>query len=283
MERVAFLIEQTGERVFAMTNPDELTFERQSGVSMRRRNDRPLAPARRTDDPMILTGGGITDLKLNLLFDVDLLSRTSTTFAQAPDFRTNLEAPPAHALSRQTVPEGKRAPDVAGTGESQLTITDVRELSGPLWHLAENGSQGNVTEGPGLVHFIWGAAWNVPCIVLSVAERFDQFSDDGTPLRSWVRIHLRRTQLPAPGETTQRPAPAAAAGMRGGSTSMPESVVVTDPTSGSRPDLMCDGVYGDLTLLHSWLRFNRVDDVWSLDPGQVLQTPPASSLRDQAE
>ena len=288
MERVAFLIEQSGERVFAMINPDELTFERQSGVSMRKRHERPLASARRTDDPMIYVGGGVTELKLNLLFDVDLLSRSSPSFAQAPDFRTNLQAPPAHARTRLSIPQDSETAvvdaDTISAPSAQLAITDVRELSGPLWRLTENGVEGAVTDGPSVVHFIWGAAWNVPCIAISVAERFDQFAADGTPLRSWVRIHLRRTHLPmrrdrAPGLSLSPQL--ASSGLRSDA-SLPESVVLTDTASSSRPDTLCDSIYGDMRLLHPLLDFNGIDDFWSLDPGFTLMTPPASVLREQA-
>lgn len=286
MERVAFLIEETGERVFAMINPDELTFERQAGVSMRQRHERPLAPARRSDDPMIYAGGGITDLKLSLLFDVDLLARSSPSFSQPPDFRRNLQAPPIEGRTPVAVsPDGAPGPDQlpAGPPGEPLSIKDVRELSGPLWRLAENGDEIAPSEGPAIVNFIWGAAWNVPCIVISIAERFDQFSSDGMPLRSWVRVHLRRTRLPkrpprAP-DLFVAPQPARAAPRS--DASLPESVVLTDPTSSSRPDLVCDSVYGDLRLLHGLLAFNNIDDFWSLERGHRLITPPAAALRDQ--
>jgi hypothetical protein len=59
----------------------------------------------------------------------------------------------------------------------------------------------------------------------------------------------------------------------------PESVVLTDPTSSSRPDLLCDKLYGDLGLLRPLLEFNDIDDFWSLEPGRTLVTPPASTLK----
>jgi hypothetical protein len=285
VERVAFLIEDSGERVFAMINPDELTFERRSGVGVRRRDEMPLASTHRSDDPLIFVGGGVTDIKLNLLFDVDLMARSSPSFSQAPDFRTNLQAPPAVARSPVTVP-GDDAPDAApeiavSQPSAQPSVTDVRDLSGPLWRLTENGDAGAPTAGPPVVYFIWGAAWNIPCIALSVAERFDQFAADGSPRRSWMRIHLRRTQLPTRAEP--EPAPALisrrAAGGAAGEAQQPESVVLTDPTSSSRPDLLCDRLYGDMRLLHPLLRFNDIDDFWSLEPGRTLLTPPLSTLK----
>jgi hypothetical protein len=38
------------------------------------------------------------------------------------------------------------------------------------------------------VRFVWGRAWNVPGVVTEVAERFDRFAPDGSPLRSWLRL-----------------------------------------------------------------------------------------------
>lgn len=285
MERVAFLIEDSGERVFAMINPDELTFERRSGVGLRRRDELPLAAARRSDDPLIVVGGGITDIRLNLLFDVDLLARSSPSFSQAPDFRTHLQAPPASVRSPVSVggeDDSDSALELAASqAQPQQTITDVRDLSGPLWRLTENGDAGAPTAGPPVVHFIWGAAWNIPCIAMSVAERFDQFAADGSPRRSWMRIHLRRTQLPTRTDSdaelalvSRRPSTANAA-----EAPQPESVVLTDPASSSRPDLLCDKLYGDMRLLHPLLKFNDIDDFWSLEPGRTLVTPPAAMLR----
>ncbi len=163
------------------------------------------------------------------------------------------------------------------------TVTDVRDLSGPLWRLTENGADA-ASVGPPIVYFIWGAAWNVPCVAISVAERFDQFSADGTPLRSWVRMRLRRTHLPS--NTAHAPelsiSPVRTSGGRRGLESLPESVVLSDPTTSSRPDLICDSVYGDLRLLHPLLQFNDIDDFWSLEPGRALVTPPASVLRNES-
>lgn len=287
MERVAFLT-PAGDRVFAMINPDELTFERQAGLRPRLYNERPLAAVRRSDDPLIYVGGGVTDLKLNLLFDVELQARSTPSFSQPPDFRTNLQAAPAEGRAPVAMPPDEDSIEgvaVASTPPSTpLAITDVRDLSGPLWRLAENGAVDALTGGPPVVYFIWGAAWHVPCIALSIAERFDRFSPDGTPLRSWVRIHLRRTHLPERTArardislTPRRPDAAARTEV-----SLPESVVLTDPTSSSRPDLICDSVYGDLDLMHALLAFNDIDDFWSLEPGQVLATPPPSVLRESS-
>lgn len=288
MERVAFLIERTGERVFAMINPDELTFERQSGVAMRSRRRQPLATARRSDDPLIVTGGGVTDLKLNLLFDVDLLSRRNAGFSQAPDYRQNIHAPP----SRGRTPLSSSTEDSAASVQEQPmepepVISDVRTLSRPLWSLTENDDGDPTASGPPVVNFIWGSAWNIPCIAISVAERFDFFSREGEPLRSWMRIHLRRTARPDLAQVSSEPSSAATDlalardPFSDGAASASDSLVVVDPVSSSRPDLLCNGIYGDTRLIHPLLEYNDIDDFWAIEPGRVLMTPPASVLREQ--
>ena len=72
VERVAFLVEESGARLDCLLNPETLEVGRLAGV-------RPWASAPRltgaglADDPLHLTGGGRTEPTLDLLFDVDLV------------------------------------------------------------------------------------------------------------------------------------------------------------------------------------------------------------------
>jgi Contractile injection system tube protein len=72
MERVAFLLEETGERLACMLNPESLTVRRLAGVQARRSVGGVLTGAGLSDDPLLYTGGGMTELHLDLLFDVSL-------------------------------------------------------------------------------------------------------------------------------------------------------------------------------------------------------------------
>lgn len=79
MERVTFLIEATGERIGCLLNPNTLVMRRTAGV-------RPLPPSIGqlagngiSDDPLLHTGGGRTEIELDLLFDVGLAGSTITT------------------------------------------------------------------------------------------------------------------------------------------------------------------------------------------------------------
>lgn len=145
MERVAFLIEDTGEHIGALLNPETVVMSRTAGVEPRRSSGGRMTGAGMADDPLLFTGGGHTELRMDLLFDVDL----------AP---------------------------------SQLAVTDVRQMTRPIWSLAENSAEVERQRRPPLVRFVWGRAWNVPGIVTEVAERFDRFAPDGSPLRSWMRL-----------------------------------------------------------------------------------------------
>src|SRR6476469_10829667 len=95
MERIVFLVEGTGERLGALLNPDTVVMRRYAGVRPRNSMSGPLAGAGLSDDPLLFTGGGRTELELELLFDTSVMEITP-----AP--------------------------------------TNVRELTGPIWDLAEN-------------------------------------------------------------------------------------------------------------------------------------------------
>jgi hypothetical protein len=154
MERVAFLIEASNERLGCLLNPESLSLRREAGINSRASATGRLSGAGLSDDPLIYTGGGVTELDLDLLFDVSL----------------------------------------AG---SSIVSEDVRDLTRPLWNLAENSAPGSRDYGrPPVVRFIWGKAWNIPGVVVAVAERLEQFSQSGQPRRSWLRLRLRRVAEP---------------------------------------------------------------------------------------
>lgn len=199
MERVAFLIEATGERLSCLLNPESVTFQRSSGVRQRHDRSGIMMGAAATDDPLIATGGGVTELTLNLLFDTEV-AESMTPGAQdiaaheqpragLPATPATGEAAPATAPARMPLPQ--RSPD-------------VRELTRPFWNLSENGTISSGTGGPPVVRFIWGRAWNVPGVIIAVAERLERFGADGAPQRSWMTLRLRRV----PDSATTRAAPA---------------------------------------------------------------------------
>jgi hypothetical protein len=73
MERVAFLVDGTGERIDCLLNPETFEVRRLAGVRPRSTTGGQLVGAGQADDPLQFTGGGRTELLLDLLFDVALV------------------------------------------------------------------------------------------------------------------------------------------------------------------------------------------------------------------
>jgi len=151
MERVTFLVEDTHERITALLNPSSVV-QRRSAV-LRERRSLPAGPAGAStffDHGPVVTGGAVTEMELDLLFDTSL----------------------------------------AG---SSFEADDVRALTEPLWRLAESreAARTGALELPQL-RLIWGKAWNVPAVVVALAERLEHFDASGAARRSWLRLRLRR-------------------------------------------------------------------------------------------
>src|SRR6185503_19839154 len=60
---------------------------------------------------------------------------------------------------------------------------------------------------PPTVVFVWGKAWRIPGVVLSVAEKLEHFTPEGLPRRSWLRMKFRRVDAGSP-VTPAAPPPA---------------------------------------------------------------------------
>jgi hypothetical protein len=73
MERIAFLVVHSGERISCLLNPESLVVRRRAGLAPRRSIGGMLTISGGHDDPLLYTGGGSTELELDLLFDVSLL------------------------------------------------------------------------------------------------------------------------------------------------------------------------------------------------------------------
>jgi hypothetical protein len=117
MERVAFIIEASGERVGCLLNPETFEVRRRAGVALVPEDASRLAGRRRRDDPIFFTGGGITELELSLLFDVQL-----ETAAQAVQPDVRLHSGPLVALAE-------------GSTDGWATPPLVRFVWGKAWNV----------------------------------------------------------------------------------------------------------------------------------------------------
>lgn len=254
MERVAFLIERSGEQISCLLNPEYLETRRTAGVRTRREGGGFLAGRVRTDHPLIATGGGVTEFDLRLLFDVGV------------------------AQSDRAQQSAAIRPTDGGLLESE----DVRDLTRPFWDLAENA----LSEGfgsPPTVRFIWGKSWNVPGVVVNVAERLENFDAMGTPQRSWLSLRLRRVE-----EAEPRAAPPLPVTPQfetpnlqpSGEEHFPTVDVPVD-SSGmplDRLDQIAADTYGRPDFARALAEFNQLDDMLQLPAGLSLTLPSISHL-----
>lgn len=76
MERVAFLIEETGVQLSCLLNPESVIVRRRSGLRPRRSGGGFISGHAGADDALLFTGGGVTSIDLDLVFDVSLAGST---------------------------------------------------------------------------------------------------------------------------------------------------------------------------------------------------------------
>lgn len=234
MERVAFLVDETGERVDCLLNPETVQVTRLAGVRPRSAAGGQLVGAGLADDPLLFTGGGRTELVLDLLFDVDFI-------------------------------------------DAQVRPEDVRTLTRKLWILAENSAEERGSLRPPLVRLVWGKTWNVPGVIVAIAERFDAFAMGGNPRRSWLRLKLVRvaesaTEAQAGFEedlaaaSTPKAAPGTAVLATGDGDAQPGY-------SGVRFDLLSNDALGSPLRWRLLAEHNRVANPLDVPAGTALSVP----------
>lgn len=175
--------------------------------------------------------------------------------------------------------------------DSNRYTRDVRDLTRPIWQLAEYATGRGSTETLPRVRFIWGRAWDIPVVVESVAERFERFTAGGVPQRSWMSLRLLRvTDEVPPADLPSRYSPA----------DIPEFLpevqlgsnrfLLEDPgwgvykvlggdTGGKALWQIAAEKYGDISLWRLIARANDIDDPSRIPAGTVLRIPPLDLLR----
>jgi Contractile injection system tube protein len=253
MERVAFLVEHTGERIACLLNPESLVMRRLAGVRVRQSVGGLVTGAELEDDPLFFSGGGSTDVTLNLLFDVNI-------------------------------------------GGSKVAATDVRELTGPIWRLAENARSSVGGGRPPAVRLIWGKSFNIRGVVAAIAERLEYFTADGVPRRSWLRMRLLRSvegeaeayagklDPPLVPEDPTEPPPELPDGpllvhaVAGG-----EGDEAPEPGLGERLDQIAFRYYGDASQWRALAWLNNIADPLAMAAGQVLQVATRTDVEGDSE
>lgn len=358
MERVTFLIERSGARIACLLNPESLEARRQAGITRRRYSGGGVLGNPRSDDPLISTGGGITEYDLQLLFDIDVANEGRPARAPAPPLQSmppaaveaaapevpadgsaasetpapidaaepdtpvedppkpgETEAPvdpvaldepaePADSQPAESEPKPGSEPGLSQAGPLADAIPlpasaappaqapeppgviDVRELTQPLWALAETGALVDGAIAPQRVRFIWGKSWNIPAVVLAVAERLERFDANGVPQRSWLSLRLRRVEEQAEGAAPPRQptTPQFQIDQAGGTgVSREDQEVITMPVDPEgyaivRHDQIGAEFYGDPALGRAVYEYNERDDLLRSGEGDRLRLPPRELL-----
>jgi Contractile injection system tube protein len=251
MERVAFLIEATGARIPCMLNPESVVLRRSSGVRPLRGVGGLAGAHALADDPLLQTGGGTTELLVDLLFDTSLI-----------------EAP---------VPEGAQP------------VNDVRTLTLPLWRLTEHSEAAQ--SGAGIVRFVWGKTWNVRAVIAAIAERLEYFDGDGAPGRSWLRMRMLRVDEPRPQQQPEIAAPLARPGAEpqvievpppATPEGAPDAGTESTPLQPQRLDEVAYQYYGDSAMWKLVAAANGIIDPFHIPAGFTLRLPPLNELRETA-
>lgn len=252
MDRVTFLLERTGERIPCLLNPETIQISRRAGLKPRRSLSGGVTGRGCSDDPLLYTGGGSTELHLDLLFDISLAGGSVQT-------------------------------------------DNVRDLTAPLWRLAENVAGEDGSGGAAVARFVWGRVWNIPGVVAEVAERFEQFTSEGAPQRSWMRMRFVRVDVPESELPRPSLAPEQATELLMGSEPVEEdseSTRIHEVLGGGQGSVETSGPEGvgerlydiayDSGLDPSCWRLiagmNQIDDPLHLPVGLRLRVPSAATL-----
>jgi hypothetical protein len=248
MERVAFLIEQTGERFGCLLNPESLVFRRSAGVRSRTTAGGMATGSALTDDPVILTGGGRTELELELLFDISLAGSTIET----------------EDVQQLTRPLWNLAENAPGASDGYGVPPLVRFVWGKAWNL------------PGYV-----------TAVAERFERFSPSGTPQRSwlrmrlLRASGDLALGQaagSAAPEPLSLTGEGVPDV---LTAGVAPSGEQGVSHEVVEGERIDEIASRYYGDPSWWRALAAFNGIADPTSLPPPDVLRVPSLVSLMEQ--
>lgn len=242
MERVGFLLE-TGERLSCLLNPESIEIRRRAGVQPRRSVGGILTGRGLTDDPLLYTGGGSTEFKLDLLFDVSVAGSS----LQTEDVR------------HLTLPLWRLAENAVGEdGYGRLPI--VRFVWGKSWNVP--GVVAAIAER--LEYFTPAGApqrsW-LRMRLLRVEESTAPRAHPGQQPPQPQELLSVQTKVPPEEVRTYE--------MTGGTSGAPDD----DRGTGERLDEIAQRTYGDPSYWRLLAAFNDISDPLHVPPGQLLRIP----------
>ena len=246
MERIVFLL-RDGTRLSCMLNPASILARRQAGI-VQRASGESITGRSLTDNPLLYTGGGITDYILELLFDLAIAGSSRKT----EDVRELTG--PLWQLSENSMEPG---------GEARLPV--VRLIWGKAWNIA--GVVAQIAEK--LESFSESGAPRRSLITM----RFLRVNEEEARPRSAPQLTagelgaLHELNLPK----LVKMSPAAL------------EPVVSDQVITGRADVIASRWYGTESLWRLVLAPNGLDEPFNDLTGRMLTLLPRSTLGGQRE
>jgi hypothetical protein len=256
MERVAFLIERTGERLGCMLNPESVVMRRLAGVRARQSASGPLTGARLKDDPLLYTGGGRSELILDLLFDVTLAGSSITT----EDVRD---------LTR---PLAELAEGVAGEdGYTQPPV--VRFVWGKHWNIL--GVVAAVAER--LEYFTPVGAPQRSWLRMRLVRVSEPEASTGPASQAPIPELPEDLEIPAE-QLGIHEVVGEGLGGTPGEEEVESEEAEEEPSSSERLDEIAYRLYGDCRFWRVIAQFNDIENPLEVEAGLVLRIPPRSMI-----
>jgi Uncharacterized protein containing LysM domain len=190
--------------------------------------------------------------------------------------------------SQMTIVDLRLLFDVSLSSGPGTATEDVRQTTCALFALAGPSDEGSFGS-PGVLRMIWGTSWNLPCVIMEIAERLDYFNEYGEPRRSWLsmralvvdeetetraKIEVDAVQSIVTGASLDR---LAAISSKGGEKSGESTMVFTD-----RLDAIAAKVYGDSGLWRALAEYNSLVSISPTEGKQILRIPSKEMLMKAA-
>lgn len=246
MERVAFLVDYSGERIDCLLNPETVAVTRLAGIRPRGTSYGQLIGAGQADDPLLFTGGGRTQIVLDLLFDVELVEE-------------QIRPADVRALTRRLWMLAENSTEERGAVRPPL----VRLVWGKSWNvpgvIAAVAERFDAFDPDGTPRRSW-LRMKLIRVTESRAQAQAAFDD---------RLAQAQAQAAAQAVANTDPSAAPTQAVRaiGDGQSDPDY-------SGVRFDLLATDALGSPFLWRLLAEHNRINDPLRVPPGTVLTVPP---------
>ena len=260
MERIAFIVEHTGARLACLLNPESLVIRRTAGIRPRHSTGGQLTSARLSDEALLYTGGGSTELQLDLLFDVTLAGSSIAT-----EDVGELTRPLSELAENSMRGDGVRKPPL------------VRFVWGKSWNML--GVVSAVAER--VEYFTPSGAPRRSWLRMRLLRVDDTSAGQGRTPRPQGAIPRVPPETPIPPEhlrVHQVLGGAAGRGVAAAGSGNPDSNRGGSP---ERIDEIAYRQYGDPRYWRVIAALNNVDDPLRIPEGQILSVPTLSALEGQ--